>query len=1132
MSRIRKILSPSKKNKENRLSTFRKTGLPPAPELSYNLINKDVETTIQVDFPTNPNNDSLPSISQSIISSRKSDDYSSILNSYIGTGDESDLLVIRLNNIHEYLSSYIEYFKAMLKVQKTLENIKINAGNLPHAQFNTDHIFMPSGSNGIQDLNNDFSAIISKTINDQNTKKNAILIKTIASLTNINSDISSFSNTYKDKIYPIYKTLISERKQIDKLNRSLIVALESAKIPNVSKQPQDPFLINFELKKVISKVIETEKSFYNAVHQEIEKFKNWEPFIIHRIYSAILEYFYSEKISSNELHLKYSELCHNLQSSNSLLETQEFLSKFGKYLVSPQNSEKLPLKDKYSSIYQNDKSLRVIKKGYLVRKSKGISNLISLNKKFVRCFVIVSASGFLHCFDDSHTMPTSQPDVSLHLASAVVKDGDNLNLPRNTILIYVTRGSVKGNPISSKTKVCFKAESYSEGIEWSHCIKNWSKSSIEDIFSEELKDVNNADEDNEDDEHESNHLLSSQKYNPFEVDFHQFNSTEANPLKIGPDDDKESNTFDSASAIIPHTSSTQSHNSQKLDRHKSFQVQSSSGDSSLTNNHMKSHMSMVPIQYPNNFNPLMPVPFNPNNTYAPILYPPFNFNVDQTNDQPIPYYQMINTNQPISYPNLPQNNNLPNPPLPGQTSIPTIDSTVNPTLNAGNPQINTLQQIDTFNTPVNSNAITPSANEAISKENFQISPSNNSQNLSAISSGVQNLNIGTPTDTQDINIDTSLRILQPTQNDTISPTLKPIVPPILNTTVPSIQSSTDLPPQNLTDPSSQSPTSSESQKYANSANQNSSYNFETGFDIAYSQFYANNNFSQSSLSNEKNQLLSQKLDTVNIESNDSPAQLNAQCIDSNNNDTTDKLIDSNSPKRISNNKDDDINKSVVSQDSSPKKSTASKSVKSKITFAESDTKYVYSDVASSSSLDSLSSHSDRSDTSDKPELSDSNPQGLGNMLNANNDEKIELISNLPTESKSNLSASPIHTTTGLSPETPFSNPLTSSPNTAQFQTQQLQLSSAPENSAFNQGSLDSEYLKENSIDGNYQLPNLSTDLQQAHNPTSESENIKTADNGEDFSKLFKDLDSSILPPGISFGKPITSLPPGAKIFKL
>ncbi|OMJ21430.1 hypothetical protein AYI69_g5813 [Smittium culicis] len=1122
MSRIRKILGPSKKNKELRLSTFQKTGLPPAPELSYNLIAKDVESTIQADSPTNPNNDSLPSISRSIVSSRKSDDYSCILHSYIGTGDESDLLVIRLKNILEFLSSYIEYFKAMLKAQNALENINLKARNLPHAQFNTDHIFMPSGSNGIQDLNNDFSAIISKTINDQNTKKKSILIKTIASLTNIISDISSFSNTYKDKIYPIYKTLISERKQIDKLNRSLIVALESAKIPNVSKQPQDPFLINFELKKIISKIIETEKSFYNAVHHEIEKFKNWEPFIIHRIYSAILEYFYSEKISSNELHLKYSELCHNLQTSNSLLETQEFLSKFEKYLVSPQNCERLPLKDKYSSIYQTDKSLKVIKKGYLVRKSKGISNIISLNKKFVRCFVIVSASGFLHCFDDSHTMPTSQPDVTLHLASAVVKDGDNLNLPRNTILIYVTRGSVKGNPISSKTKVCFKAESYSEGIKWSHCIKNWSKSSIEDIFSEELKGFNDADLDNEDDECESDHLLHSQNYNPFEVDFLKLGSNEATTSKLHHDDDKESNTFDSTSAIILHTPSTQNQTSQKLDRHKSFQVQSSSGDPDLTNNHMKSHMSMVPTNYPNNFNPLMPVPFNPNNTFAPILYPPFNFNIDQINGQPIPYYQTINANQPFPYPNLPQSYILSNPPLPGQTTSPIIASTANPTLNTVNPQINTLQQNDTLNNPVNSNAITPSGNEAKPEENRIISPSNNSYSLDTISSEIQNLNIDTPID----NLDTSIGISQPTQKDIIPHTLKSIIP--------SIQSSTDLPPQNLTDQPPQSQTYPESQKYANPANENSNYIFETGFDIAYSQFYANNNFSQSSLTNEKNQLLSQQLDTANTESNENSINKINHGIDSNNNDTTVKFNDCNSPKSTSiNKKDDDTNnKSIVIQDSSPKKSTNGKSLKSKITFAESDTKYVYTDDSSPSNLDSLSSHSARSGTSDTPEISYSNPLCLGNTLIANNAETIDLISNPSAEGKPNLSASSVYTTTGLSPETPFSNPIMPSPNTTQYQTLQNQQSNASENSAYIQGSLDPEHLKVNSSNGTEKLPNLSTGLEQAHNPSSESDDIKTADNGEDFSKLFKDLDTSILPPGMSFGKPTTSLPPGAKIFKL
>ncbi|OLY82951.1 hypothetical protein AYI68_g2920 [Smittium mucronatum] len=482
MSKVKKLLTV-KRDRAFSLTSAPTSELPAIPELSENVISSEIDT--QMSLSADPEFIIDSSNPQNVVAVRGGD-YMPFYSSFVGTGEGNDILLNRLKNIYLLTSSYLEYFKALLKVEESLQKASSRSKNLPQAQFNLENLFMPLGSKGFQDINNDFSDLISTTLSAIGEKKRAVLSKAIASLSNINSDLSKFSKSYTDKIHPIYTSLMKERKQIDELSKSLVINIQSAEFPKDVKRIQDPFLINFELKKIISQTVQTEKSLHKSVQIQVNNYVSWEPYVLHRIFSVILDYFQSENRSSNQLSQKYNELCESIVVANSKSETQEFINKFGRYFDSPQGCDGLATEKKYFTDSMSNKSLKIIKKGHLVRKSKSLSHFFSANKKFIKTFVILTASGFMHCFDESHDIPTATPDFSFHLASTVVKDGDNYNLPRNAIVLYVTRGWVKGSPITSKTKVSFKAESYEQGIEWSRYISNWSNSTIEDIFSEEL----------------------------------------------------------------------------------------------------------------------------------------------------------------------------------------------------------------------------------------------------------------------------------------------------------------------------------------------------------------------------------------------------------------------------------------------------------------------------------------------------------------------------------------------------------------------------------------------------------------------------------------------------------------------
>ncbi|PVZ97956.1 hypothetical protein BB558_006067 [Smittium angustum] len=418
-----------------------------------------------------------------------------IPNSFVGTGDQSDIIIRRLTSLSKIIEGYTTYFKGIITAQKDLESINQSSAKELLNPLNEEYLFMPLGSNGIQDATKGICDFLSSSLKTQSRKKLVVLENTYGSLKAINLDISQNMTRYNSRINPLYKNLTNLREQIEKLEKKLKLALEAFKESKDAAKVGDPFLINFELKKLVTKTLQAEDSLYKAVQTELTKFQAWEPAIMHRLFSSMTVYLRSEQISSEEIIKQLKVLETQFLSIEPNSETNLFFKKFDPYFKSPQGTSENPQKDKYDHDELNNPMLKIVKKGHLKRNPNKILNLITRSKNYTKCYSIITASGFMHCFDESNGIPTSQPDITFHLGSAIVKDAENSNIPRTTIILYVHRGTVKGSGITSKTKFSFRASTYEESIEWSKCIRNWTKISAEQLFlNESVTDVSHESE--------------------------------------------------------------------------------------------------------------------------------------------------------------------------------------------------------------------------------------------------------------------------------------------------------------------------------------------------------------------------------------------------------------------------------------------------------------------------------------------------------------------------------------------------------------------------------------------------------------------------------------------------------------
>ncbi|OMH84026.1 Phosphatidylinositol 4,5-bisphosphate-binding protein SLM1 [Zancudomyces culisetae] len=401
----------------------------------------------------------------------------------VGTGDESDLVCLRLGGWKQLVKSYLVFFESVVKLYQQSVDTYQTGTDILKAPVKNDFLFIPADEEG----ENGCAMVLQSFLADQLKFKAQAGLKNannvVDNLERLLEEVREKTHDYSSRIGLIFTNLNKCRRGIEELEQTLEKAVEMVKIEAEAPKAGDPYLHNVNMRTQIAKYVDMENTLYNAVKSELEKLSKWEPLFLQNLNNVVTGFLTWEAgngTRNSELQTEVIETFSKVLVSS---EWTKFATKYKNLLANPQNCGGNSNVSDYQYSYMDSPVLKVVKRGKLQRESIGSMK----NGKYINCQAIITEGGFLHVLDEAPGVKVSStPNVTIYLPSISLAPLDSPALPRSAFMIYTKKGSAKTTAITTnitnKNKYVFKAENYEEMKGWWETIHQYTTVSILEIF--------------------------------------------------------------------------------------------------------------------------------------------------------------------------------------------------------------------------------------------------------------------------------------------------------------------------------------------------------------------------------------------------------------------------------------------------------------------------------------------------------------------------------------------------------------------------------------------------------------------------------------------------------------------------
>ncbi|KAJ1981014.1 hypothetical protein H4R35_000895 [Dimargaris xerosporica] len=332
--------------------------------------------------------------------------------------DPSELLVQRVKALKRLIKSSKFYFEGLAETEReSARRYSRAAANIP-VPIRDDHVFLPLGEHGIQDLVRSIKAVTESTSNFHAESSRSITEHTLATLDQMYNEVKTRLNRTSGNLIETHNRLVQQREMCNVEFARLAKVMETARV-SPEHMETDPFLVNLDVRRQLHYRCHEEATFWKAAVAEQNSFLEFEQGLMERlkmIFKRQFEYY------SRDLHLlqqNAASICLATEQLPADLEWKTYLWRHKERLVDMEGGPLRPTDIMYT--YRDDPRLTVVQEGYMeLQVGSGMM------KQWKDFYAVLTAMGFLHLFPSGDLVNCRYPAQSIYLPECSL---GALNLP-------------------------------------------------------------------------------------------------------------------------------------------------------------------------------------------------------------------------------------------------------------------------------------------------------------------------------------------------------------------------------------------------------------------------------------------------------------------------------------------------------------------------------------------------------------------------------------------------------------------------------------------------------------------------------------------------------------------------------
>ncbi|KAJ1981053.1 hypothetical protein H4R34_002226 [Dimargaris verticillata] len=332
--------------------------------------------------------------------------------------DPSELLVQRVKALKRLIKSSKFYFEGLAETEReSARRYSRVAANIP-VPIRDDHVFLPLGEHGIQDLVRSIKAVTESNSNFHAESSRSISEHTLATLDQMYNEVKSRLNRASGTLIETHNRLVQQREMCNVEFARLAKAMETARI-SPERVETDPFLVNLDVRRQLHYRCHEEATFWKAAVAEQNSFLEFEQSLMERlkmVFKRQFEYY------SRDLHMLQQNAVSICLATDQLpadLEWNTYLSRHKERLVDMEGGPLRPTDIMYT--YRDDPRLTVVQEGYME-----LQIGTGMMKQWKDFYAVLTTMGFLHLFPSGDLVNCRYPAQSIYLPECSL---GALNLP-------------------------------------------------------------------------------------------------------------------------------------------------------------------------------------------------------------------------------------------------------------------------------------------------------------------------------------------------------------------------------------------------------------------------------------------------------------------------------------------------------------------------------------------------------------------------------------------------------------------------------------------------------------------------------------------------------------------------------
>ncbi|KAJ1912836.1 hypothetical protein H4219_005454 [Mycoemilia scoparia] len=384
--------------------------------------------------------------------------------SLVGSGQEGDLIIQRLQGWKHIIKNYASYFAAVRDVEKAALKAFKESGEQLVVPIKDDHYFATLGQGGVQDAASRLKQLHTTEGQHHQLVYQNITTQTLPRLNKLRDDVKHEVKEYRSHVVNLFNELQKCNKKVNAAYDVFTKAVE-ANESSRSSRTDDPFLTEFSVKSALVDRTKVEQALYKAIKARKDHLRAWEAELVEKLHEIINNYLGWKISNATNLSDCISRDQQYLNTFDNDSEWEPFAKKFAKVLDHPQGLQDRKSADEVEYPLKNHESTHLIIEGALERNTR------SPIKHQKESYAVLTKLGYLHVFGSAEDISKVEPLLTLYIPECY------LELPRDSTQFRITGATGSGSigPFRRNNPLVFGATTENVANQWITAIRSLSK---------------------------------------------------------------------------------------------------------------------------------------------------------------------------------------------------------------------------------------------------------------------------------------------------------------------------------------------------------------------------------------------------------------------------------------------------------------------------------------------------------------------------------------------------------------------------------------------------------------------------------------------------------------------------------